>query len=91
MDQIQMTPQAAIAATTVQSAERVTAFLRKVYGWMFVGLGITATVALGVSSSPAIVQALVQNKLLFWGLFLGELGLVIGTRPPECSRAATAR
>jgi len=76
MDQIQMTPQAAIAATTVQSAERVTAFLRKVYGWMCVGLAITATVALGVASSPALVQAIFGNKILFFGLFAVEIGLV---------------
>jgi len=76
MDQIQMTPQAAIAATTVQSAERVTAFLRKVYGWMCVGLAITATVALGVASSPTLVQAIFGNKILFFGLFAVEIGLV---------------
>jgi FtsH-binding integral membrane protein len=76
MDQIQMTPQAAVAATSVEMAERVTAFLRKVYGWMCVGLAITATVALGVASSPALVQAIFGNKILFFGLFIAELGLV---------------
>ena len=76
MDQIQMTPQASIAATSVESAERVTAFLRKVYGWMCVGLAITATVALGVASSPALVQTIFGNKILFFGLFIAELGLV---------------
>ena len=76
MDQFQMTPQSALAATGVASAERVTAFLRKVYGWMCVGLGITATVALGVASSPALVQAIFGNKILFFGLFIAELGLV---------------
>jgi len=76
MDQIQMTPQAAIAATGVASAERVTAFLRKVYGWMCVGLGITATVALGVASSPELVRAIFGNKILFFGLIIAELGLV---------------
>jgi FtsH-binding integral membrane protein len=76
MDQIQMTPQAAIAATSVEAAERVTSFLRKVYGWMCVGLAITATVALGVASSPALVKAIFGNKILFFGLFIAELGLV---------------
>ena len=76
MDQIQMTPQAAIAATTVQSAERITAFLRKVYGWMCVGLAITATVALGVASSPTLVQAIAGNKIVFFALFAAEIGLV---------------
>jgi len=71
-----MTPQSAFAATTVAGAERVTAFLRKVYGWMFVGLGITAAVAYGVAGSPAVLQALVANPILFFGLIIGELGLV---------------
>ena len=58
------------------AAERVTAFLRKVYGWMSVGLAITALVALQVADSPAIVRSLVSNQLLFFGLILAELGLV---------------
>jgi FtsH-binding integral membrane protein len=77
MDQIQMTPRSAVATTGVAvSAERVTAFLRKVYGWMFVGLGLTAAVALGVASSPTLVRAIFGNRVLFFGLILGELGLV---------------
>ena len=76
MNEFQVTPQSAFSATAAGSGELVTAFLRKVYGWMFVGLGITATVALGVASSPGFVQAFVQNKILFYGLMFGELGLV---------------
>ena len=76
MNELEITPPTAFSATAAASAERVTAFLRKVYGWMFVGLGITATVALGVAGSPALVQALIQNKILFYGLMFGELGLV---------------
>jgi FtsH-binding integral membrane protein len=60
----------------VLAAERVSAFLRGVYGWMCVGLGVTAVVALGVSGSPALVRALVHNQLLFFGLIGAELGLV---------------
>ena len=58
------------------AAERVTAFLRKVYGWMCAGLAITALVAIQVAGSPAILSRLVSNQLLFLGLILGELGLV---------------
>ena len=76
MDQLQMTPQSALATPGVASAELVTAFLRKVYGWMCVGLGVTATVALGVASSPTLVQAIFGNKILFFGLMIAELGLV---------------
>jgi hypothetical protein len=70
-----MTPQSAFAPA-VATPERVTAFLRKVYGWMCVGLGVTAVVALAVASSPSLVQTIYQNKLLFYGLFAVELGLV---------------
>ncbi|HEY8187233.1 MAG TPA: Bax inhibitor-1/YccA family protein [Pyrinomonadaceae bacterium] len=57
--------------------ERVGAFLSKVYGWMFVGLLITAGVAFGVASTPGLVETLVFNRLLFWGLLFAQLGLVI--------------
>jgi FtsH-binding integral membrane protein len=63
-------------ASPAATAERVTAFLRGVYGWMAVGLGITAAVAYGVAGSPAILNALVMNRFLFFGLMLAELGLV---------------
>jgi FtsH-binding integral membrane protein len=58
------------------AAERISAFLRAVYGWMFVGLAVTAVVAFGVAGSPRLVQALVANRLLFFALMAGELGLV---------------
>ena len=58
------------------AAERITAFLRKVYGWMCAGLAITALVALEVAGSPAILSRLVYNQFLFLGLILAELGLV---------------
>lgn len=67
---------AVFSTTSVAQAERVTAFLRKVYGWMFLGLGITAFVAHSVASSPDIVRALVGNQLAFFALFAVELGLV---------------
>lgn len=61
---------------SVATAERVTIFLRSVYGWMCVGLAITAAVAYMISSSPALIGALVSNHLLVLGLFLAQLGLV---------------
>jgi uncharacterized protein len=76
MTQFEMTPQTAFAPAAIGSAERVTAFLRKVYGWMCVGLGVTAAVAVGVASSPTLIQAIFGNKILFFGLMIAELGLV---------------
>jgi len=58
------------------AAERVTGFLRRVYGWMCAGLAITALVAFEVAGSPAILSHLVSNQFLYLGLILAELGLV---------------
>lgn len=55
---------------------RVTAFLSKVYGWMFLGLLITAGTAVAVASSQTLIETFILNRILFWGLVLGELGLV---------------
>jgi FtsH-binding integral membrane protein len=58
------------------ATERITAFLRKVYGWMGLGLAVTALVAFQVASSPAMLRHVVGNQMLFFGLILAELGLV---------------
>jgi hypothetical protein len=76
MPQFDMTPASAFQTSTAVSAERVTVFLRKVYGWMMVGLGVTAGVAFAVASSPALQGAVFGNKFLFFGLIIAELGLV---------------
>lgn len=55
---------------------RVTAFLGKVYLWMFLGLLITAGTAFVVASSPLLIEALILNRILFWILLFGQLGLV---------------
>jgi len=67
---------AVLAGSSVRTAERVSAFLTKVYGWMCIGLGITAVVAFVVAGSPTLVRALTGNQLVFFALVLVELGLV---------------
>lgn len=71
-----MTPDTAFT-TPYAADERVTAFLRSVYGWMAVGLAITAFVAAGVAASPQIVFTIAGNRGLLWGLILAQLGVVI--------------
>jgi FtsH-binding integral membrane protein len=56
--------------------ERVGAFLSKVYGWMFFGLLVTAMTAFAVASSPRIIEIVILNRLVFWGLIIAQLGLV---------------
>jgi uncharacterized protein len=69
------TKEAAFVPADVRD-ERVGAFLTRVYGWMFVGLMITAVTAVGVASTPALIETLILNRLLFWGLLFAQLGLV---------------
>jgi len=74
MAQNEMTDQRAFS--TVVDVERESAFLRAVYGWMFMGLGLTAATAWYVASTPSIALAIAGNRLLFWGLIIAQLGIV---------------
>lgn len=56
--------------------ERVGAFLSRVYGWMFFGLLVTAVTSFVVASSPQIIEIVILNRLVFWGLIIAQLGLV---------------
>lgn len=53
-------------------------FLRGVFNWMSLGLGLTALVAYSVATTPAIAQSIFSNPILFWGLILAQFGLVLG-------------
>jgi hypothetical protein len=52
-------------------------FIRQVYAWMGAGLLITALMAFFTVSTPALLNGVVGNRLLFYGLMFGELGLVV--------------
>lgn len=58
-------------------ALRENRILRNVYLWMTGGLGLTAVIALGVAGNEALVQGLLRNPLLFYGLIIGEVLLVM--------------
>jgi uncharacterized protein len=55
---------------------RVNEFIRSVYNWMAIGLGLTGFVAYYVAHTPSLVQVIVQNQILFFGLIIAELALV---------------
>lgn len=66
--------------TLYQSGRAVAAqgeFIRRVFNWMALGLATTALVALYTASSPALLEMIFGNSLLFFGLIIGQLGLVI--------------
>src|SRR5512138_1326757 len=54
-----------------------TRFVRNVYTWMAGGLALSAVTALLVASTPALLKAIVTNPILFFGLMIGEVGLVM--------------
>ncbi|PKN13433.1 MAG: hypothetical protein CVU69_01800 [Deltaproteobacteria bacterium HGW-Deltaproteobacteria-4] len=68
----------------------VGSFFRSVYGWMTVGLGLTAIVALYTVTTPALMQMIFGNKLVFYGLVIGQVGLVIALSAAINRLSATA-
>lgn len=54
------------------------ALMRKVYVWMTLALCITGLTAFYVASSPNLIGAIISNRILFFGLIIGELALVMG-------------
>jgi uncharacterized protein len=76
MAHYEMTPERSFT-TPYAAEERVTLFLRSVYGWMCAGLAITAIVAYAVAQSPSLVLTIASNPFYRWGLILAQLGIVI--------------
>ena len=64
-------------AITTASTEASTIFLAKVFNWMAIGLGLTGLAAYLTINSEAALQLVFGNKMVFYGLIFGELGLVI--------------
>ncbi len=62
--------------STTQVIVKQNALIRQVYAWMGAGLAITAFMALVTLSSPAVLNAVLGNKIVFYGLMIGELALV---------------
>ena len=63
--------------TADQLAIAQNTLIRQVYAWMGGGLLVTALMAMVTISSPAILNAVFGNRLVFYALVLGELGLVV--------------
>jgi uncharacterized protein len=63
--------------TQTQVQVRVNSFIRSVYNWMAIGLGITGFVAYYVANTESLQQLIFGNQILFFGLIIAEFGLVI--------------
>jgi len=51
--------------------------MRNVYLWMTGGLALTGAVAWVVANTPALLNIIFGNQIVFWGLLIAELVLVI--------------
>ncbi|HHW22353.1 MAG TPA: Bax inhibitor-1/YccA family protein [Clostridiaceae bacterium] len=52
------------------------AFISKVFGWMFIGLLLSAGVAYYVATDLNLISIILGNRFLFFGLMIGEIILV---------------
>src|ERR1700753_2079314 len=61
------------ASISVENAR----FMSRVYGWMTAGLCLTSAVAWQGAGHPNFIRGIFGNQILFWGLFIVQLGLVM--------------
>ncbi len=54
----------------------VNGFIRSVYNWMAIGLALTGFVAYYVAHSEPLLNLIFGNRIIFFGLIIGELALV---------------
>jgi FtsH-binding integral membrane protein len=83
--EIPSNPYAARTGALVQAS-----FFPRVYGWMAVGLLVSAAAAVALLGSPQALKFVYGSRFVFFGLILGELGLVfyLSARVMSMSSAA---
>ena len=70
-------PYAPQQASRGQVGADSSAFLRKVYAYMAGGLLATALTASAVASSETLVEMIHGNRIVFYGLLIGEFAMVV--------------
>ena len=65
-----------ISTKQTQVQIRVNEFIRSVYNWMAIGLALTGFIAYYVANTPALLNLILGNQILFFGLIIAELALV---------------
>ena len=63
--------------SSIAIAEENARFMAKVYQWMTFGILLTGLISYYLGNDPELVNVIVSNKILFWGLIIGQLGAVI--------------
>lgn len=52
-------------------------YMSKVYMWMTAGILLTGSVAAAFANNQELVYAVASNKMIYWGLFIAQIGLVM--------------
>ena len=75
MAQYNITPDSTFS-TPYAAEERVTVFLRSVYGWMCAGWASRRSSPTRSPSPRRLVRTIAGNPVLYWGLMIAQLGIV---------------
>jgi len=65
-----------ITLQKTQVQVRVNSFVRSVYNWMAIGLGLTGIVAYSVANLPEVRNVIFGSGVVFFGLIIAQLVLV---------------
>jgi hypothetical protein len=65
-------------------------FFPRVYGWMALGLLVSAVASFALLASPSALKFVFGSKVVYFGLILGELGLVFYLSSRVMSMSAAA-
>ena len=60
----------------VQARGGLQTYMAQVYGWMTVGLLLTAFIAWFAANTPAVMMFVFSSKITFFGLIIAQLALV---------------
>ncbi|VFS64459.1 Inner membrane protein YbhL [Raoultella planticola] len=60
----------------IQARSGLQTYMAQVYGWMTVGLLLTAFIAWFAANTPAVMMFVFSSKITFFGLIIAQLALV---------------
>lgn len=60
----------------VQARSGLQTYMAQVYGWMTVGLLLTAFIAWYAANTPAVMMFVFSSKITFFGLIIAQLALM---------------
>jgi len=66
-----------VSLTTPNAAVEISRFMSRVYGWMTLGILMSGLVAWQVAQNPDFALSIIQNRPVFWTLFILQLGSVM--------------